>query len=63
MSGIYFRAHVCSDEEYEELQAAGAFEEDAVGWAEDVFIVERIKGLLFPRSARGRRDDAAPRST
>jgi hypothetical protein len=41
-------AHVCSDEEYEELQAAGAFEEDAVGWAEDVFIVERIKGLLFP---------------
>ena len=40
-------AHVCTDEEYEDLQATGAFEEDAVGWAEDVVIVERIKGLLF----------------
>lgn len=39
--------HVCTDEEFEALLAAGAFDEDAVRGAEDVLIVERIKRLLL----------------
>jgi hypothetical protein len=39
--------HVCTDEEFEEFLAAGALEEDPVQGAEDVLLVERIKGLLL----------------
>ena len=39
--------HVCTDEEFAVLQDAGAIDEDPVRGAEDVLIVERIRGLLL----------------
>jgi hypothetical protein len=39
--------HVCTDEEFDDLLAAGALDEDPVQGAEDVLIVERIKELLL----------------
>jgi hypothetical protein len=39
--------HVSTDEEFEALLMAGALDEDPVQGAEDVLIVERIKGLLL----------------
>lgn len=43
--GIF--GHVGSDDEVEELQAAGAIHEDPVSGAEDVLLVERMKKLLL----------------
>ncbi len=40
--------HVSSDEEYEELRAAGAVEDDPVNMAEDILVLERVKRLLLP---------------
>lgn len=39
--------HVRSDEMYEEMREAGAFDEDPVEWAEDILLVERAKKLLL----------------
>ncbi len=39
--------HVATDEEFEFMLRAGAFDEDAVRGAEDVLIVERIKEMLL----------------
>ncbi len=39
--------HVCTDEVYQVLRAAGAIDEVEVRGAEDVLIVERIKELLL----------------
>lgn len=38
-------AHVSTDEEYETLREAGAIEEDVVGAAEDVILLDRIGKL------------------
>jgi hypothetical protein len=40
-------AHVSTDEVYEDLVAAGAIEEDVVGAAEDVILLNRIRKLLL----------------
>jgi hypothetical protein len=37
---------VCSDEAYEEMRDAGAFPEDPVEWAQQILLVERMKGLF-----------------
>ncbi len=39
--------HTASDEAYEELQAAGALDEDPVEWAEQILRLERTKALLL----------------
>ena len=39
--------HTASDEEYEELQAAGAIDEGPVEWAEQILRLERTKALLL----------------
>ena len=39
--------HVGSDDDVEELRAAGAIHEDPVSGAEDVILVERMKKLLL----------------
>ena len=39
--------HVASDEEFEFMRKAGAFDENPVRGAEDVLIVERIKEMLL----------------
>ena len=41
--------HVASDEEFEFMRKAGAFDENPVRGAEDVLIVERIKEMLLDR--------------
>jgi hypothetical protein len=38
--------HVCSDEAYEEMRDAGAFPEDPVEWAQQILLVERMRGLF-----------------
>jgi len=43
--GIF--GHVGSDDDVEELRAAGAIHEDPVSGAEDVILVERMKKLLL----------------
>jgi hypothetical protein len=40
-------AHTASDEAYEEMRDAGAFDEDPVEWAENILLVERVKKLLL----------------
>jgi hypothetical protein len=37
---------VCSDEAYEEMRGVGAFPEDPVEWAQQIRLVERMKGLF-----------------
>jgi hypothetical protein len=39
--------HVATDDEFEFMRKAGAFDENPVRGAEDVLIVERIKELLL----------------
>jgi hypothetical protein len=39
--------HTASDEEYEELQAAGAIDEGPVEWAEQILRLARTKALLL----------------
>ena len=39
--------HTASDEEYEELQAAGAIDEGPVEWAEQILRLERTKARLL----------------
>ena len=39
--------HVCTDEQYETLRAAGALDGDVVRGAEDVIIMGRIREMLL----------------
>lgn len=39
--------HVASEEQFEEMRAAGAVQEDIVTAAEDVILIERMKVLLL----------------
>ena len=45
--GVGVLGHVSSDEVYEEMREAGAIDEDPVGWAEDILLIERAKTLLL----------------
>jgi hypothetical protein len=38
--------HVCSDEAYEEMRGVGACPEDPVEWAQQILLVERMRGLF-----------------
>ena len=39
--------HVCTEEQYETMRDAGAFDEDVVTGAADVLLFERARALLF----------------
>jgi hypothetical protein len=40
-------SHAATDEAYEEMRDAGAIDEDPVGRAEDILLIERAKELLL----------------
>lgn len=40
-------SHVCNDEEFEELRAVGAIDEDPVRMAEEMILVERVRKWLL----------------
>lgn len=40
--------HVCDDETYDEIKAAGMIEDDSVAGAEDVLLMARIREMLLP---------------
>jgi hypothetical protein len=39
--------HVCTEEQYERMRNAGAFDEDAVTGAADAILFERARALLL----------------
>ena len=43
--------HVCTEEQYETMRDAGAFDEDAVTGATDAILFERARALLLGSAA------------